>query len=154
MTPLQPLLALLAQARSERDTALAQHQQAQATHRAAQTQAQQLTDYRSDYEGRWNTRFTVEGSAELLHCYQGFANRLTQAVDHQGRMIDHTAKAVEHSRLELARYELRVASVSKLIERRVAELKLQSDRREQKQADEWSSRAAWNRRADGATTRY
>jgi flagellar FliJ protein len=154
MNDLQPLLRLLAQAQAERDAALAQHQQAQAMHRAAQTQAHQLSDYRSDYEQRWSSRFTVEGSAELLLCYQGFANRLTQAVDHQGRMIDQTASALEHSRMELARQELRVASVSKLIERRVAELQRAGERREQKQLDEWSSRAAWNRRANGTSTRY
>ena len=151
MNDLQPLLALLAQAQAERDGALAQHQQAQATHRNAQSQASQLSDYRSDYEQRWSTRFTVEGSAELLQCYQGFANRLTQAVDHQGRMIGQTAAAVERSRLELARQELRVASVSKLIERRLAEVKRTGERREQKQHDEWTSRAAWNRSAGGNT---
>ena len=151
MNDLQPLLALLAQAQAERDGALAKHQQAQVTHRSAQSQASQLSDYRSDYEQRWTTRFTVEGSAELLQCYQGFANRLTQAVDHQGRMIDQTAAAVERSRLELARQELRVASVSKLIERRLAELKRVGERREQKQHDEWTSRAAWSRSAGGNT---
>lgn len=149
MNDLQPLLALLAQAQAERDGAMAQHQQAQATHRSAQTQASQLADYRSEYEQRWSQRFSAEGGVELLQCYQGFAGRLTQAVDHQGRMIGQTAAAVERSRLELARQELRVASVSKLIERRLAELKRTGERREQKQLDEWTSRAAWNRSASG-----
>jgi flagellar protein FliJ len=66
-------------------------------------------------------------------------------------MIGQTAAAVERSRLELARQELRVASVSKLIERRLAEVKRTGERREQKQHDEWTSRAAWNRSAGGNT---
>ena len=40
--------------------------------------------------------------------------------------------------------EMRVASVRKLLERRVQELRLAADRRDQKQTDEFAARAAWN----------
>ena len=48
--------------------------------------------------------------------------------------------------------ELRVASVRKLIERRLAELRLAADRRDQKQTDDFASRAAWNRLAEQAAS--
>jgi flagellar FliJ protein len=155
MNDLQPLMALLAQTESERDTALAQHQRALTAHEAAQSQASQLVDYRRDYEQRWTARFATVGQAELLRCYQGFADRLTHAVDHQGRVSEHTAVQVEQARESLAQMELRVASVRKLIERRVQELQRHVERREQKQLDEFATRAAWNRRAgSGPATRF
>ena len=40
---------------------------------------------------------------------------------------------------------MRVASVRKLIERRSHELRLAADRQEQKQTDEFASRAGWGR---------
>ena len=85
MTPLQPLIALLAQTERQRDLALADQAKAQAASEAAQTQADQLLAYRREYEVRWRAQFCQEGRIELVRCYQGFVERLTQAVDQQAR---------------------------------------------------------------------
>lgn len=153
MPELQPLLALLAQAERERDAALAQHQHAQAAVGAARAQAEQLLAYRRDYEQRWGQRFGNEGHIELVHCYQGFVGRLTQAVEHQARVAEHTLKQHERARQALQQQEMRVASVRKLIERRVQEMQRHGARAEQRHSDELASRAAWNRLA-AATTRF
>lgn len=145
MKDVQPLLALLGQARTERDNAQAALAAAQAGERAAAAQSAQLLDYRREYEQRWNTQFRVQGAMELVHCYQGFTQRLSQAVDHQTQVARHAGEQVLRSEATLRDAELRVASVQKLIERRLDEQRRIGERRDQKQSDEFAARAAWNR---------
>jgi len=149
MNPLQPLMALLAQTERERDAAWAAAQQAMQAQQNAAAQSDQLLAYRREYEQRWSAQFRTEGRIELLHCYRGFMERLTQAVEQQQRIAQHAATQVERSRATLAEHELRVASVRKLIERRRQELRLSADRAEQRQTDEFGARAAWNASAMG-----
>lgn len=144
MHPMQPLMTLLAQAERERDVALSDAQRSVQAHQAAADQAEQLVVYRREYEQRWSTRFQSEGRIELVHCYRAFTDRLTQAVEQQQRVVQHAAAQMERTRITLAEHEMRVASVRKLIERRAKELRLSADRVEQKQADEFGARMAWN----------
>lgn len=153
MKDLQPLMALLSHAESERDAALGQRQRAQQAVDAARTQSEQLVAYRRDYEQRWSERFAQPGQVDVLRCYHGFAERLTQAIEHQARMTAQAERQLERTSAALQQLELRVASVLKLIERRVAEIERQGARSEQRSLDELASRAAWNRLA-AATTRF
>lgn len=143
MNPLQPLMALLAQTERERDEAWARAQQAAQAQQNAAAQCEQLLTYRREYEQRWSAQFRTEGRIELVHCYRGFMDRLTQAVEQQQRVAAHAATQLEQARAALAEQEMRVASVRKLIERRRQELRLSADRIEQKQTDEFGSRMAW-----------
>lgn len=145
MTDLQPLTILLGQTERRRDAALAEHQRAQAARDAAVGQAEQLRHYRREYEQRWGAQFTREGKIELVHCYQSFMERLTQAVDQQARIAEHATQQLDRALGALREAEVRCASVRKLIERRVLEQRLAADRRDQKQTDEAASRAAWTR---------
>jgi flagellar FliJ protein len=142
---LDPLMALLGQAERERDDALADVQRAIAAHQAAQAQADSLVAYRGEYEGRFREQFSRSSSVDVLQCYQGFNTRLTQAIDQQQQIASHAEIKVERCRGVVREQEMRVASVRKLIERRVQELRLVADRREQKQTDEFAARAAWSR---------
>jgi flagellar FliJ protein len=144
MNPLQPLMALLAQTERERDEALARAQQAAEAQTTAATQSDQLLAYRREYELRWSAQFRTEGRIELVHCYRGFMDRLTQAVEQQQRVAQNAVAQLEQARASLCDCELRVASVRKLIERRRQELRLSADRIEQKQTDEFGSRMSWN----------
>jgi flagellar protein FliJ len=144
MNPMQPLLALLAQTERERDQAWAEAQSAAQAHQTAATQVEQLLVYRREYEQRWSRQFQSEGRIELVHCYRGFMDRLTQAVEQQQRVAAYALAQMERTRVKLAEEEMRVASVRKLIERRQQELRLSADRQEQKQTDEFGSRMAWN----------
>jgi flagellar protein FliJ len=128
-----------------RDAALADHQRAQALSAAAESQALQLRQYRHEYEQRWRTQFSREGRIELVHCYQSFTERLTLAVEQQTRVAEHAAQQVERVLSLLRDAETRCASVRKLIERRLAEQHMATERVEQKQTDEAASRAAWSR---------
>jgi len=144
MNPMQPLLSLLTQTESERDQVWAEAQRAAQAHESAASQVEQLLVYRREYEQRWATQFKTEGRIELVHCYRGFMDRLTQAVEQQQRIAQQAAAQAERTRAVLAEHEMRVASVRKLIERRRQELRLSADRVEQKQTDEFGSRMSWN----------
>ncbi|MBC7956532.1 MAG: flagellar export protein FliJ [Cytophagales bacterium] len=137
-------MALLGQAERERDDALAAMQRANEAHVAAQSQAEQLLAYRSEYEARFREQFSRKSSIDILQCYQGFSARLGQAIDQQHQIAGHAALRLEQSREGLRDQELRVASVRKLLERRLHELRQVADRRDQKQTDEYASRAAWS----------
>ena len=152
MNDVQPLLALLQRSEEERDATLADVRRAQQALEAAQLQAEQLLAYRRDYEQRWGARFAEQGHMELVQSYHGFTGRLTHAVEHQQRVIQQAARQVERTQDALHQVELRVASVRKLVERRVGELKQLASRREDRALDEMASRAAWTRLAQA--TRY
>ena len=153
MKEIQPLMALLSHAERERDEALAHRQRMREALDAASTQAEQLVAYRRDYEQRWAERFAQAGQVQLLHSYHGFVTRLTQAIEHQARVVGQAERQLERAAETLQQQELRVASVLKLIERRVSEIEKTSAQREQRALDELASRAAWNRLA-AATTRF
>jgi len=142
---LSPLMALLNQAERERDDALAQARKAEAAQAAAQGQVEQLLAYRVDCETRYREKFSRQSSIDQFQTYQGFMGRLTTAVEQQQMVVDNAARRTEAAREAVREQELRVVSVRKLIERRLAELRLAADRRDQKQTDEFASRAAWNR---------
>ncbi len=129
MTPLQPLIALLAQTERQRDLALADQAKAQAASEAAQAQADQLLAYRRDYEERWRAQFCQEGRIELVRCYQGFVERLTQAVDQQARAAAHARRCSSSARRTIVReHELRCAAVRKLVEQRLADSRRDGER--------------------------
>jgi flagellar FliJ protein len=147
MTNLPPLTALLAQSERQRDLALADQLKAQTVHGAAKAQAEQLLTYRREYEQRWSAEFCREGRIELVRCYQGFMERLTQAVDAQVQAASHAAAHLERADATVRDCEIQCASVRKLVERRLAEGRRDADRHEQKHHDELAARIAWGRRA-------
>ncbi|WP_234413880.1 flagellar export protein FliJ [Ideonella sp. A 288] len=134
------LNTLLQHATHERDTALAALQQAEAAAEAARRQAEQLLGYRVEYRERWGSHFRGSGTIELLHCYQGFAGRLDQAIGQQDQAVKNAEARVERARALCVAREQRVAAVRKLIERRRAELDRAAGRREQRQLDEAAAR--------------
>jgi flagellar FliJ protein len=147
MSNLQPLIALLAQTERQRDLALADQLKAQSTSAAAQTQAEQLLDYRRDYEQRWSAQFCREGRIELVRCYQGFIERLSQAVDQQARSAQLAKVQLERATTVVREHEVKLAAVRKVVEQRLAESQREHDRIDQKQTDELAARVAWDRRA-------
>ena len=146
----EPLMALLGQAERERDEVLAEMRRAQDAQQAARTQAEQLLVYRADYERRYREQFSTHRGVEALQTYQGFLARLAEAIAQQNRAVAFADTRVERIRVALCEQEMRVASVRKLLERRMTELRLASERRDQKQTDEFATRAAWNRLASAA----
>ena len=145
MDPLQPLLSLLEQARAERDLRLVEHQRLRRTADAATLQTEQLAGYRKEYAARFSDPFRRSGALELMQCYQTFMTRLDDAVQQQQRIQEQAVARVDAAKAALLEAELRVASVTKLIERRRADAALLQQQREQKATDEFASRMAWQR---------
>ena len=142
---LKPLALLLAQAERDRDEALAEQFRAEAARRAAAAQAEQLVLYRRDYERRWSAEFCRDGKIELVRCYQGFMQRMSQAVEQQERIAAHAAVQAERAEAIVRGHEIRVAGLRKLVERRLRQGELDGARREQRESDDRAVRAAWTR---------
>jgi flagellar FliJ protein len=142
---LKPLALLLAQAERQRDEALAEQFQAERARRAALAQAEQLVAYRREYEQRWGAEFCRDGKIELVRCYHGFMDRLTQAVEQQERLAASAAGQVERAEAVARGHEIRAAGLKKLVERRLREREATTARLEQKESDDHAVRAAWSR---------
>lgn len=138
----QALTILLERAEAERDDALSQLQALMRQAEAARSQADQLGQYRSEYQQRWTQQFARGSSIDILGCYQNFGLRLDQAIDQQGLVANHSSARVERAQQTVRELEMRVASVRKLLERRRAEMSRSAQRQEQKATDEQAARAA------------
>lgn len=139
---METLLTLLRTAEDERDRCRAAMLAVAAQHQAAQVQHDQLLAYRGEYETRWQTQFSQHGVMELVHAYQGFMRRLSQALEQQHGVVQQVARQLDAARGVLREREIRVASVRKLIERRAQRERLAANRREQKLNDERATRSA------------
>ncbi|MEW6706686.1 MAG: flagellar export protein FliJ [Pseudomonadota bacterium] len=141
---LQSLTVLLKQAEEQRDEALVLMQQADKRAQGAQAQAEQLLAYRGQYRQRWVQQFSASAAIEIVQCYQGFGERLEQAIAHQQQVVAQCQAQAERMRELVQQRELRVASVRKLIERRQQEQRRVEERRDQKLTDEAAQRSGWN----------
>jgi len=81
---------------------------------------------------------------DILLCYRNFMQRLDQAVAMQKRQAEMAERHLVQARRLLLDCERRLASVRKLLERRIAELAQLARQREQKQTDEQAQRMRWN----------
>ncbi len=143
------LQTLLQRAEDERDAAIAIVRQAEGQLRAAEAQARQLNDYRSDFDSRWTQRFqsSGQGTRSLLQCHQSFGLRLGEAISQQQGQTQQVAQRVQRAKAALLQREQRVAAVRKLIERREAEQLRSSERRAQRNEDEMAQRQHQRRQA-------
>jgi flagellar FliJ protein len=137
----ESLNVLLKQAEDERNSALAALREGERRAQMAATQAEQLNAYRDQYRQRWSTQFASSGGIEIMQCYQGFHDRLDHAIAQQALTVRQAEMQLQRLRGQLQQQELRVASVRKLIERRLAERSRLEARRDQKATDEAAARA-------------
>ena len=145
MNRIDTLKTLLEREENERDAVRLASERAQRDAEAAREQARQLTDYRSDYRAKWSERFTRGQSIEIVRHYQNYMGRLDQAVAQQDLVAARAEGQQQAAFARLREAETRVASVQKLIERRLHAERQAADRREQKAVDEAASRSRSNR---------
>lgn len=141
------LYTLLQQAERERDAAQAALRDAEDAEARARQQAAQLQQYALDYRARWGAQAGRAGTVLQLQCYQGFMQRLDQAMEQQARQCELGTQRAAQARTRLQATELRVAALRKLIERRQQAEQALAGRRAQKQTDEAAQRAGWAARA-------
>ena len=140
MNRLQTLRVLLEREQGRRDEAQTALRDALRNEEAARAQADGLTTYRVDYCKRWTTQFAQQGQIEILRCYQSFIGRLDMAIDHQQGIVNAAQQGVAGARARLLKWEIRVATVERLILRRRELLARIQDRRDQKNMDELAQR--------------
>lgn len=134
------LHTLLERDERRRDEALSGLQDCQRHAASAEEQAQGLITYRADYHQRWHQQFARGTSMDILRCYQGFVERLEQAIVAQQAAVQHAQTRVEGARAVLRQREIKLATVRRLIERREQAQALVIQRREQKASDEAAQR--------------
>jgi flagellar FliJ protein len=143
---LDSLFTLLRQAEAARDAAELELQRAQGAVQAAQAQRHELLEYRGEYERRYAAQFARGASGiDIVRCYQGFMQRLAQAIAQQTRVVEHAEARAEAMRAPLRDSELQAASIRKLIERRIAEQQREEQQREQRRSDEAAARSSAQR---------
>ena len=139
------LATLLEQSESQRNIALAAFNQARLRRDEARAQAQEIEAYRDDYTARWNGQFQRGGAAlEVMRSYHQFAARLDLAISQQAHALTICEQALKRANDVLAAHELRVASVRKLIERRVHDARALDAQREQRASDDLRARVVRN----------
>lgn len=137
--------------RQKRDEALMQWQEAQRQAEAARGQAQSLESYRSEYQQRWSGQFRQAAPIEIIRCYHGFVDRLDQAIGSQAQSVAAMDERARQAREKLKHREIKLATVQRLIDRRLQAQDAVVQRREQKAADEAAQRL---RRAGLQLTTY
>ncbi len=147
----QALSALLEHAERQRDEALARLVQAEESGRRLRNQWEQLNAYRADYEARTPGLGTKAAPIELLRCHQGFVLRLNQALTQQSALMHSADEQLALKRQTLLERETHVASVRKLVERRVQEQQRTTARLEQKRSDEAAQQRRWRDSAHSST---
>lgn len=145
MERLDLLQTLLEREKDKRDAALTEWRAACQQADAARQQADGLVAYRGEYQARWKTQFSRSATIEVLRCYQGFVDRLEQAIVMQQGAAEQAAARAEAARERLRHRETKVATVQRLIERRVQASQLREQRRDQKASDEAAQRLGWAR---------
>ena len=132
----------------ERDQAMAALFRVTEAVRRLHAQTEQLLAYRTEYQQRWTTQFRQLAAIEVVTSYQQFVVRLEQALEQLRQQTVQAEQDEVCARALLISHETHVASVRKLIERRVAEHARNVDRVEQRQTDETA--AVMTRRAPRA----
>jgi flagellar FliJ protein len=141
------LQTLLDHAVAQRDNALAAHRRAIVALQGAQAQAEQLVAHRKDTIERAGARAQENANLVMMQSYQGFMQRLDDAVRQQQARVDAALARRESAEHLLVAAEQRVASVRKILDGRLALAGQIAARIEQKASDEFASRMAWQREA-------
>lgn len=146
---LDTLALLLERASADRDRLAAELRRAEEVQRHQQAQADHLAAYREEYVQRWSRQFGRGGAIEIVQCYQSFMQRLEEAMLQQAAQVERASSVLNQLRDALQQAEMRVASVRKLIDRRLQERARAEQRREQKQSDEAAQHLAHRRGTHG-----
>lgn len=146
---LDTLALLLERASADRDRLAGELRRAEEMQRHQQAQADHLAAYREEYVQRWSRQFGRGGAIEIVQCYQSFMQRLEEAMLQQAAQVERATAMQQQLRDALQQAEMRVASVRKLIDRRLQERARAEQRREQKQSDEAAQHLAHRRGSHG-----
>jgi flagellar protein FliJ len=147
----QSLLTLLQEAERQRDASMAAMLQAEDAGRRLRAQQLQLQEYHADYAARAPGKGGRSAPIDVLRSHHVFMQRLDQALAQQQGLIDAADENLTRRRQHLVVQETRVASVRKLLERRMNERQQGAARLEQKRSDEAAMQRHWRDSAQNRT---
>ena len=128
-------------ATDERDAAASALGRLQQARRASEQKLQALVDYRAEYQRRFDDAMASGMSMSSLQNYQRFVASLEQAIDHQRRALDTSERHVETGNSNWRARQRRLNSFDVLATRRRDAAAKTEAKREQRQTDEFASRA-------------
>ena len=112
--------------------------------RRLQAQVEQLHSYREQYRQRWSAQFRQAAAIEVVQSYQSFVARLDHALETLAQQQQLAQAQAQPARELLLARETRVASVRKLLGRRLDERQRSEASREQRHSDERAAVAHWH----------
>lgn len=139
MSSLSSLAVAVDVATRQRDNARRALQSVLAAREAASAQLEQLQDYARETEARWGMRADAQMKPEVMYHHYQFMGRLGHAAGLQTTVVGDHEDRVAMARRALLQAELRLASLSKVVQKRQSDIELKNARRDQKQTDERAS---------------
>ena len=123
----------------QRDGLAQRHAQAIRNLDFAKSQLAQLEGYSRDTDGRWVAGGSaVALSTELIRHHYQFMDRLQQAVQMQLGVISRMEAAVATARKALLQAEYRVTGLNQVQKARETEVRMESQRRQQRTSDDFA----------------
>lgn len=136
---LQPLVHL---AQQQNDAATRKFGQLVQQQQAAQVKLETLQQYRKDYQVRFQEAERNGMNQFDLHNFQGFIQRLDEAIEQQRNANEYARGQVQAGRSELQEAQRKMKSFDTLAQRHAANERKLADKIEQRQQDEHTGRAA------------
>lgn len=140
MTALNGLIVVIDVAQRKRDDAGLVLVQVQRHHASAQQQMDQLQGYAVDTESRWSAPAQVHATPQIMAHYYQFMARLQQTIELQQGVIADLQRQCQMAKQFLLEAEIRVAGLTRLLEKRRSVLARALARGEQKESDEFAAR--------------
>lgn len=136
MTAVSGLMVAIDLATRQRDDAGLALAQVVRRFEHARQQLEQLQSYAADTAGRWSVASQVSATPQIIAHYYQFMERLEQTIDMQQAAIADVQRQRETARQVLLEIEIRIAGLSRLLERRRSETARTHALRDQRQSDE------------------
>jgi flagellar FliJ protein len=128
-------------ATDERDAAAVALGRLQQAHQVSEQKLEALISYRSEYQRRLDEALAAGMSMQTLQNYQRFVASLEQAIEQQRQALGHSERRVESGSDDWRARQRRLRSFDVLATRRRESAQKIEARREQRQTDEFASRA-------------
>ncbi len=107
----------------------------------AQAQLDALRGYRNDYEKQFANRSGQGMPIHLLRDYHGFLGKMEQAVQHQEVIVEQARARLQKGQEQWAELRRKVKAYETMAARHEARELLKEGRRDQRNMDEFASRA-------------
>ena len=111
----------------------------------AQRRLEMLLSYRTDYQTRLSQASSKGIDLEVLRNYQSFLGQLERAIAQQTELVAQAERNVQGAKQQWTSERQRAESFQALDERHTASVARDEKRRQQKLADEWSTRLGGRR---------